>query len=50
MNDIKINDLPPLLKPHTIPIKGKSLIERCMITITSKVSHLIIKGYIRFKE
>ena len=50
MNDIKINELPPLLKPHMVVIKDKSFIERWMITVTSKVSHLIIKGYIRFKE
>lgn len=50
MDDIKIHELPPLLKPHIISIKDKSLIERWMITATSYISTLIIKGYIRFKE
>ena len=35
MNDIKINELPPLLKPHMVVIKDKSPIERWMITATS---------------
>ena len=50
MEDIKIKDLPPLLRPHMITLEDKSFIERLMIIATSKVSKLIIKGYLRFKE